>query len=145
MAARAKEKSNNNDKLEADALRLAKDAAIGIIDLITNNQSFVDAAFEAAAAEYDQDNKEEQRQMNNSKGSQREIIREKNPLYKAGLEVKVGGGREQEDAVAESKNTEHVYDTNNNDLATYSSKKRVQHALPRCLLSFTKMSSETEA
>ena len=57
MYARGREKGNN-DKLEGDALRLAKDTAIEIIDIVTNNHSFVDAAFEAAAA-HDQESKED--------------------------------------------------------------------------------------
>ena len=57
MYARGREKGNN-DKLEVDALRLAKDTAIEIIDIVTNNHSFVDAAFEAAAA-HDQESKEQ--------------------------------------------------------------------------------------
>jgi hypothetical protein len=56
MYAKGREKGNN-DKLEVDALRLAKDTAIEIIDIVTNNHSFVDAAFEAAAA-HDQESKE---------------------------------------------------------------------------------------
>ncbi len=52
MATRAREKGN--DKQEADALRLAKDTAKEIIDIVTNKQPFVDAVFDAAAA-YDQD------------------------------------------------------------------------------------------
>ena len=57
MYARGREKGNN-DKLEVDGLRLAKDTAIEIIDIVTNNHSFVDAAFEAAAA-HDQESKEQ--------------------------------------------------------------------------------------
>jgi hypothetical protein len=57
MYAKGREKGNN-DKLEVDALRLAKDTAIEIIDIVTNNHSFVDAAFEAAAA-HDQESKEQ--------------------------------------------------------------------------------------
>jgi hypothetical protein len=56
MYAKGREKGNN-DKLEVDALRLAKDTAIEIIDIVTNNHSFVDAAFEAAA--HDQESKEQ--------------------------------------------------------------------------------------
>ena len=85
MAARAIEKgNNNNDKLEVDALRLAKDTAIDIADIVTNNQSFVDVAFEAATA-YDQDDEEEQqqRQMNkNLKASQQEDKKnEEEPIF----------------------------------------------------------------
>ena len=76
MATRAREK-DNYDKLEADALRLAKDNAIEIIDLITNNQAFVDAAFEAAV--YDQDSGE-QRQMNNAKTSQEDNHKIREPI-----------------------------------------------------------------
>jgi hypothetical protein len=57
MYAKGREKGNN-DKLEVDALRLAKDTAIEIIDIVTNNHSFVDAAFEAADA-HDQESKEQ--------------------------------------------------------------------------------------
>jgi hypothetical protein len=65
-------------KLEADALRLAKDTAKEIIDLVTNNKPLIDAAFEAAAA-YDQDDEEEEQQMNNSKESQEDYER-KEPI-----------------------------------------------------------------
>ena len=77
MYARGKEKGNN-DKLEVDALRLAKDTAIEIIDIVTNNHSFVDAAFEAAAA-HDQESKE-QRQRNNSKESQEDDNKRREPI-----------------------------------------------------------------
>jgi hypothetical protein len=46
MAARAREKGN--DKLEADALRLAKDTAKEITDIVTDNKPLIDAAYEAA-------------------------------------------------------------------------------------------------
>jgi len=77
MYARGREKGNN-DKLEVDALRLAKDTAIEIIDIVTNNHSFVDAAFEAAAA-HDQESKE-QRQRNNSKESQEDDNKRREPI-----------------------------------------------------------------
>lgn len=73
MAHRAKEK--DNDKLETDALRLAKDTAIEIIDIITNNHSFVDAAFEAVYQD-----SEQHRQMNNSKESQDDDNRKREPI-----------------------------------------------------------------
>jgi hypothetical protein len=69
MYARAKEKGNNNDKLEVDALRLAKDTAIEIIDMITNNQSFVDAAWEVA---YNQDCRHQLQQMNKNLNTSQE-------------------------------------------------------------------------
>ena len=64
MAVRAREKGN--DKSEADALRLAKDTAKEITDIVTNNKPLIDAAYEVA----DQDKEEQQRQMSNSKASQ---------------------------------------------------------------------------
>jgi hypothetical protein len=66
MAARAREKGN--DKLEADAVLLAKDTVKKITDIVTDNKPLIDAAYEAA---YKQDN-DEQRQMNNSKATQEE-------------------------------------------------------------------------
>jgi hypothetical protein len=80
MYARAIEKGD--DKLEVVALRLAKDIAIEIVNLLTDNHSFVDAAFEVAAA-YDQDGQKQQqlrRQMNNSKESQEGHERQKEPI-----------------------------------------------------------------
>ena len=77
MAARAKEKGS--DKLEADALRLAKDTAKEIIDFVTNNKCLINSAFEAV----DQDDEEKQEQvqqqevqMNNLKESQEDNERE---------------------------------------------------------------------
>jgi hypothetical protein len=78
----AKAIENGNDKLEVVALRLAKDTAKEIIDLVTNNQSFIDAAFEVADA-YDQDDKEQQqqrREMNNSKESQEDDHKRRKPI-----------------------------------------------------------------
>jgi hypothetical protein len=79
MAARAREKDDNNDKLEADALRLAKDTVKEITDIVTDNKPFIDAAYEAA---YKRDNEEQQRwrQMNNSKESQEEDYKRKQPI-----------------------------------------------------------------
>jgi hypothetical protein len=73
MAARAKEK--DDDKLEVVALRLAKDTAIEIIDLITNNHSFVDAAFEAVYQD-----SEQYRQVNKSKTSQADDLNGRKPI-----------------------------------------------------------------
>ena len=58
MAARAKEK-DNNDKLDADALRIAKDTIKEIIDIVTDKKPLIDAAWEAA---YKQGGKEQRRQ-----------------------------------------------------------------------------------
>ena len=78
MAARAKEKSNN-DKLEADALRLAKDTVKEITDIVTDNKPLIDAAYDTA---YKQDDKEQQQQqqMNNSKAAQEEDHKRKEPI-----------------------------------------------------------------
>jgi hypothetical protein len=65
MAARAKEK-DNNDKLEADALRIAKDTIKEITDIITDKKPLIDAAWEAA---YKQGRKEQRRQMEKLKTS----------------------------------------------------------------------------
>jgi hypothetical protein len=46
LAARAKE--SKNDRLEADALRLAKDTAKDITEIVTNNKSLIDAAYDAS-------------------------------------------------------------------------------------------------
>jgi hypothetical protein len=70
MGCGAREK--DNDKLEADALRLAKDTAKEITDIVTNNKPLIDAAYEVA---YNQDD-EKQRQMNNLKKSQEEDKKE---------------------------------------------------------------------
>jgi hypothetical protein len=68
MVTRARDEGN--DKLEADALRLAKDTLKEITDIVTHNQSLIDAAYDAA---YKQDDtKEQQQQMNNSKAVQEE-------------------------------------------------------------------------
>jgi len=69
MAASAREKGN--DKLEADALRLAKDTVKEITDIVTDNKPLIDAAYDTA---YKQDDKEQQQQqqMNNSKAAQEE-------------------------------------------------------------------------
>ena len=77
MAARAREKGN--DKLEADALRLAKDTAREIKDIVTNNKPLIDAAYEAV----EQDEKEQQklRQMNkNLKASQEDDNEKEEPI-----------------------------------------------------------------
>jgi hypothetical protein len=77
MAARAKEKAS--DKLEADALRLAKDTAKEIIEFVTTNKYLVESAFEAV----DQDDEEQQRllRMNNKlRASQEEDDREVEPI-----------------------------------------------------------------
>jgi hypothetical protein len=77
MAARAKEKGS--DKLEADALRLAKDTAKEIIEFVTTNKYLVESAFEAV----DQDDEEQQRllRMNNKlRASQEEDDREVEPI-----------------------------------------------------------------
>ena len=76
MAARAREEGN--DKLEGDALRLAKDTVKEITDIVTNNEPLIDAAYEAA---YKQDSKEQQQrlQMNNSE-SQEEDYKRKEPI-----------------------------------------------------------------
>lgn len=78
MAARAREKGNN-DKLEVDALRLAKDTVKEITDIVTDNKPFIDAANDAA---YKRDNEEQQRrlQMNDSKESQEEDYKRKQPI-----------------------------------------------------------------
>jgi hypothetical protein len=52
MAARAKE--SKNDKLEADALRLAKDTAKDITEIVTNNKSLIDAAYDVAIVKHDE-------------------------------------------------------------------------------------------
>jgi Helix-turn-helix domain of resolvase len=52
MAARAKE--NKHDKLEADALRLAKDAAKDITEIVTDNKSLIDAAYDVAIVKRDE-------------------------------------------------------------------------------------------
>ena len=76
MAASAREKGN--DKLEADALRLAKDTVKEITDIITDNKPLIDAAWEAA---YKKGDKEQQlRQMNNSKAVQEEDHKRKEPI-----------------------------------------------------------------
>jgi hypothetical protein len=76
MAARAREKGN--EKLEADALRLAKDTVIEITDIITDNKPLIDAAYDAA---YKQDDKkQEQWQTNNSKAAQEEGHKRKEPI-----------------------------------------------------------------
>jgi hypothetical protein len=67
MVTRARDEGN--DKLEADALRLAKDTLKEITDIVTHNQSLIDAAYDAA---YKQDDNKEQQQMNNSKAVQEE-------------------------------------------------------------------------
>jgi hypothetical protein len=72
MAARAREEGD--DKLEADALRLAKDTVKVIIDIVTDNKPLIDAAYDAA---YKQgDNEEQRRQMDNSKESQEDDKKE---------------------------------------------------------------------
>jgi hypothetical protein len=68
MVTRARDEGN--DKLEADALRLAKDTLKEITDIVTHNQSLIDAAYDAAYKQ--DDNKEQQQQMNNSKAVQEE-------------------------------------------------------------------------
>lgn len=74
-AARAREKGN--DKLEADALKLAKDTVKEITDIVTNNKPLIDAAYETA---YNQGDKEQQRRrMNNSIESQ-EADKKKEPI-----------------------------------------------------------------
>jgi len=66
MAARAREEGN--DELEADALRLAKDTIKEITDIVTDNKPLIDAAYEAA---YKQgDNEEQRRRINNPRESQ---------------------------------------------------------------------------
>jgi hypothetical protein len=74
IAASAREKGN--DKLEADALRLAKDTVKEITDIVTDNKPLIDAAYDAA---YKQGN-DEQRQMNNSKAAQEEDHKRKEPI-----------------------------------------------------------------
>jgi hypothetical protein len=64
MAAKAREK--DNDKVEADALRLAKDTVKEITDIVTDNKPLIDAAYEAV----EQFEEQQRRQMNNLKGSQ---------------------------------------------------------------------------
>jgi hypothetical protein len=67
MAARARE--NGNDKLEADALRLAKDTARDIKDIVTNNKPLIDAAWEVA---YKQDGNDELGQTNKNLNASQE-------------------------------------------------------------------------
>jgi hypothetical protein len=77
MVARARDEGN--DKLEADALRLAKDTLKEITDIVTHNQSLIDAAYDAAYKQ--DDNKEQQQQqMNNSKAVQQEDHKRKEPI-----------------------------------------------------------------
>jgi ParB-like chromosome segregation protein Spo0J len=77
MAARAREEGN--DKLEADALRLAKDTVKEITDIVTDNKPLIDAAYEAA---YKQDDDKEQQQlrMNDSKESQEDDKKREEPI-----------------------------------------------------------------
>jgi len=74
MVARARDEGN--DKLEADALRLAKDTLKEITDIVTHNQSLIDAAYDAAYKQDDnkeqQQQQQQQQQMNNSKAVQEE-------------------------------------------------------------------------
>jgi hypothetical protein len=77
MAARAKEKGS--DKLEADALRLAKDTAMEIIDFVTNNKCLIESAFDAVD-EDDEEKKQRWRQMNNLKESQEDEMK-KEPVF----------------------------------------------------------------
>jgi hypothetical protein len=73
MAARAREKGN--DKLEADALRLAKDTAREIKDIVTDNKPLIDAAWEVA---YNQDGNDQLlRQMNKNLKTLQEDDKEK--------------------------------------------------------------------
>jgi hypothetical protein len=76
MAARAKEKGN--DKLEADALRLAKDAAKEIIDFVTNNKCLIGSAFEAE--DHDDEEQQQLREMNGLKESQEDEMK-KQPVF----------------------------------------------------------------
>jgi hypothetical protein len=62
MPARARE--NGNDKLEADALRLAKDTAREIKDIATDNKPLIDAAWEVAYNNNQDGNDQLLRQMN---------------------------------------------------------------------------------
>jgi hypothetical protein len=52
LAARAKE--NKNEKLETDALRLAKESAKDITEIVTNNKSLIDAAYDVAVVKRDE-------------------------------------------------------------------------------------------
>jgi hypothetical protein len=74
MAARAREEGN--DKLEADALRLAKDTVKQIRDIVTDNKPLIGAAYEVA---YNHDDEEQPRQINNLKVSQ-EKDNEREPI-----------------------------------------------------------------
>jgi hypothetical protein len=74
MAVRAKEKGS--DRLEVDALRLAKDTAKEIIEFVTNNKCLINSAFEAV----DQDDEEQRRQTNNLRVSQEDEMK-KEPVF----------------------------------------------------------------
>lgn len=74
MAARAREEGN--DKLEADALRLAKDTVKQIRDIVTDNKPLIGAAYEVA---YNHGDEEQPRQINNLKVSQ-EKDNEREPI-----------------------------------------------------------------